>query len=253
MNLHANYSGVLNTIKSHKLCGASESDFLYLVEYHIGYTRRGPLNFGRGYYLRNGTTFKDDILTATGQDFRFPLLVSFVNPVTIVKIPPLETAENPRDLVDEVLDAGTTQEHGVTFRFSIEVGVKEMQRETFEWRRAAASSGRQDNEEGTGHKVKSLYTLHRLAHGYTAASTSTSPPSSGVAGAPDVVAMLAFNSVLSFTHLFTLELKGAGLTGELGDRWTLTAVTTALTIHLLRQLGKTPGASAGSPQKSNGK
>ncbi|KAK4125410.1 hypothetical protein N657DRAFT_678539 [Parathielavia appendiculata] len=61
MNLYANYSGALglSAMKSHKLCGPTESNFLYLVECHFGYTPRDPLNFGRGYYLRNGTSLKD--------------------------------------------------------------------------------------------------------------------------------------------------------------------------------------------------
>ncbi|KAK4242309.1 hypothetical protein C8A03DRAFT_29572 [Achaetomium macrosporum] len=252
MNLYANYSsaGVLSAMKSHKLCGATESDFLYLVEYHLGYTPRGPLNFGRGYYLRNGTTFKDPILAATGEEFPIPLLVSLFNPTTIVKLPPLDMAKNPRDMVDEVLRAGASKKHVVIFSFTIEVGVKRMQRESFEWRKAPAAPG-EKQEEG-GHKVKTRYILHRLAPGYPAPSPSASSTAEQTDSDSDVVAVLACNHFLSFTHLFTLELKGAGLTGELGDRWILMVVTTALSIHLLRQLGKTGKVTVGAAQKIHG-
>lgn len=251
MNLYANYTGVLSSIKSHKLCGAAESDFLYLVEYHLGYTPRGPLNFGRGYYLRNGTTFKDPILTATGEDFPIPLLVSLFDLMTIVKLPPLDMAKNPRDMVDEVLRAEKSKEHGIAFCFAVEVGVKSMQRESFEWRKATAAPGERQGENG--HKIKTRYTLHRLAPSCPATSTSTSSTSKRAASYAETVAVLGFNHILSFTHLFTLELKGAGLTGELGDRWTLMVVTTALSIHLLRQLGKTGKATVGAAQKIQGK
>ncbi|KAL2139846.1 hypothetical protein VTI28DRAFT_4643 [Corynascus sepedonium] len=226
MNLYTNYSsGVLSAIKSHKLCGATPNDFLYLVEYHIGYTSRGPLNFGRGFYLRNGMTFKDPILAATGEKSQVPLLGSFFDSETLVKLPPPDMNRNPREMVDEVLRTEITREHGVTYRFTVEVGTRWMRRETFEWRRV--SSGRR---EPGAHKVRARYTLQRLAADPRAPSTT--------------VAELAFDEVLSITHLFTLELKGAGLTGELGDRWTLMVVTTALSLHLLRQTGKAEKAAA---------
>jgi hypothetical protein len=252
MNLYANYSGVLSAIKSTKLCGATESDFLYLVEYHLGYTPRGPLNFGRGYYLRNGTTFKDPILAATGKEFPIPFLVSLFDPKTIVKLPPLDTGKNPRDMVNEVLRAGTGKEHVVAFRFTVEVGVKRMRREDFEWRKVTATPGEKQGEGG--HKVQTRYTLHRLApQSGPAPNASTSSAAQQTDGANETLAVLAFNHVLSFTHIFRLELQGAGLTGELGDRWTLMVVTTALSLHLLRQLGKTGRATVGAAQRIHGK
>ncbi|KAL2179648.1 uncharacterized protein P884DRAFT_256922 [Thermothelomyces heterothallicus CBS 202.75] len=237
MNLYANYSsGVISAIKSHKLCGATPNDFLYLVEYHIGYTARGPLNFGRGYYLRNGMTFNDPILAATGEKSQLPLLGSLFESETLVKLPPPDMNQNPRDMVDEVLRTEISREHGVTFRFSIEVGTRRLRRETFEWRKVTGPTGRRDPG---GHKVRARYSLERLPLNPRAPSTT--------------VAELSFNDVLSFTHLFTLELKGAGLTGELGDRWTLMVVTTALSLHLLRQLGKAEKVSGlGDAEKVDG-
>ncbi|KAK4246839.1 hypothetical protein C7999DRAFT_15043 [Corynascus novoguineensis] len=241
MNLYVNYSGILSAVKSYKLCGAVESDFRYLVEYHLGYTPRGPLNFGRGFYLRNGKNFRDPILAATGEQFPLPLLVSLFDPETVVKLPPLDMDKNPRDMVDEVLRAATSKEYGVIFRFTTEVGVKRMQRESFEWWKERAAGG--GTQEEGGHKVKTRYTLHRLASSTT----------EDIDGDCDLVAVLSFNHVLSVTHVFTLEMKGTGLTGELGDRWTLMVVMTALSLHLLRQLGKTGKATVGAAQKIYGK
>jgi len=251
MNLYANYSGLFSAIKSHKLCGARENDFLYLVEYHLGYTSRGPLNFGRGYYLRNGMTFRDPILAATGGNFPLPRLISSFDPTSLVKLPPPDMGKDPRDMVDEVLRTGTSEEHGVTFRFTIEVGARSMQREEFEWRKVPKAPGEKRDESASGYKVRTRYTLHRLAPGYPASSPSAYSPAKYIVDSDcEPVAVLAFNDFLSFTHLFTLELRGAGLTGELGDRWTLMVVTTALSLHLMRQLGKTEKGTVGAAQKT---
>ncbi|KAH6853212.1 hypothetical protein B0I37DRAFT_358777 [Chaetomium sp. MPI-CAGE-AT-0009] len=124
MNLYGNFSGVLQTFTTQKLCGATGDDFLYLVELHFGYTTRGPLHFGQGFYLRNGTTNKDPILAAAGDEYPIPYLIKLFDPKTSIKLPPLDTEKNPRDMVTEILHASSGKEYGVTFRFAIEVGIK---------------------------------------------------------------------------------------------------------------------------------
>jgi hypothetical protein len=223
MNLYANYSGVIKATKTYKLCGATAQDILYLVEVHFGYTPRGPLNFRRGLYLRNGTRFRDPILAAAGEVVRFPFLFNLFETNTAVLMPPLDLERNPTDKVTELLHATTTAEHSVAFRFAIEVGVKRMEREMFEWRKA------KDGE-------KTRYSLYRLEAAESAPTSSAAPL---VGGAAEVLAELRFGNVASFNHLFTLELKGDGLTGELGDRWTLMVVMTALDILWLRYYGRT--------------
>jgi hypothetical protein len=59
--------------------------------------------------------------------------------------------------------------------------------------------------------------------------------------------------VLSLNHLFTLELKGAGRTGELGERWTLMVAMTALAIHWQRYYGKTNKTMVSAAQNFDGK
>ena len=195
--------------------------------------------------------FKDPILTATGEEFPIPLLVSFFSRDTIVKLPPLDEEKKPRDMVDEVLRSGSSKEHGVTFGFTVEVGVKRLRRESFDWRKSRAPSGGKP-EEG-GHTTKTQYTLHRLAPGCPAPLSSTSSTSEQPDGDYEAVALLSFNHILSFTHYFTLELKGEGLTGELGDRWPLMVVTTSLSLHFLRQFGKTGKATVGAAQAIHSK
>jgi hypothetical protein len=64
MNLYANLSGIFSALTTLKLCGASESNLVYIVELHFGYTPRGPPNFRPGYYLRNGITMQDPVLAS---------------------------------------------------------------------------------------------------------------------------------------------------------------------------------------------
>lgn len=251
MNLHANYSGVLQAMTTHKLCGATPDDMLYLVEVHFGLTPRGPLHFGRGFYLRNGTSLKDPILAATGEVFRLPVLVSLFDPRTSVLLPPLDWDKNPRDKVQKIMSAISTKEHGVIFRFTVETGDKKLRREKFEWRKL------KDKEEATGTEKGSQYRLYSSASRPTGsssgqASSSSAPPpvvpeldEEG----EEVLAELRFTRLFSLTHLFTLELKGAGQTGELGDRWALMVVMTSLAIYFLRQNGKTHKATVKAAEK----
>ena len=248
MNLYYNFSGVLSALKTHKLCGATESDFLYLAEVHFGYTPRGPLNFGRGYYLRNGPTSKAPILAAVGDEFRVPYLAALFDTETVVMLPPLDREKNPTGKVTEVMRSVVGKGHGVAFRFAVEVSEEKMKREEFEWRKM---TGKQDSGEGglTG----SWYTLLRLAPGCPVASSSKAPPPPLADEDCDIVAELVFGSNMLAKHIFRLELKGAGLEGELGERWTLMVVMTSLGLWYLRQLGKTHKSTVGAAQKMHSK
>jgi hypothetical protein len=259
MNLYVNYSGVFTALTSHKLCGATETNVLYLAELHYGYTSRGPLNFGQGYYLRNGPSSKDPILAATGSRHSVPLLVILFDPKTDVFLPPLDIEKNPRDLVTETLRSTASKEHGVAFRFCVEVGVKRRKREEFEWRKEA---GKQEaNNGGHGDAKGTRYTLIRLAPSGSpavaassaAASSSSSPQCTSGDGGCEVVAELLFRNLWSVKHIFSLELLGAGRTGELGERWNLMVVMTTLSIQFMRQVGKTKQATIGVAQKLHSK
>ncbi|KAK4142487.1 uncharacterized protein C8A04DRAFT_13193 [Dichotomopilus funicola] len=239
ITLHSNLTnGLLQALTTHKLCGADPNNMLYLVEVHFGYTPRGPLHFGRGFYLRNGTRFQDPILAAVGEVFRLPLLVSLFDPRTSVLLPPADWEKNPGNKVDEILQATVRKDEGVVFSFEIETGEKKVGREEFEWRKLR-EKGEATTEKGSQYR---LYWAgsHSASLLSSQPSSSTQPPALDIENEDEeVLAELRFNSLFSFTHLFTLELKGAGKTGELGDRWALMVVMTALGIHWLRQNGKT--------------
>lgn len=243
MNLYGNFSGILEALKTQKLCGATENDILYLVEVHYGYTTRGPLHFGQGLYLRNGATTKDPILAAAGDELPIPYLIKLFDPKTAIKLPPLDTEKNPRDMVTEILRASTDKEHGVTFRFAIEVGMKKRQREEFEWRKVKGP------KDVGGHETQNRYTLYRPTSNPSVASSSSAPAPND----SQIVAELAFRNVMNVKHIFTLELLGAGLTGELGDRWTLMVVMTSLGLHWVRQNGKSNKAIIGAAQMIHSK
>ena len=248
MNLYANYSGVLNALTTHKLCGTTESDFLYLAEVHFGYTPRGPLNFGRGYYLRNGTTAKAPILAATGDEFPLPYLAALFNPKTVVMLPPLDMEKNPTGKITETMRSTVDKAHGIAFRFAVEVGEEKVRREEFEWRKMAGKA-----DGGEGDMKGSWYTLLRLAPGCAVASSSKAPPPRSTDEDCETVAELVFGSNVFTKHIFKLELKGAGLKGELGERWALMVVMTSLGLYWLRQYGKTHKATVGAAQKMHSK
>lgn len=238
INLYGNPSGVIDVLTTFKLCGADKSDLLYIVEIHQGFTPRGPLHFRPGLYLRNGTSTDARILAAAGDEAREPLLMSTFS-VKSFMMPPLDVEANPRDLVTEIMYA--TANHGaVSFCFSIEVGPRMKCREGFEWRKT------RERNAGTQH---SRFILTRLPPPST--PTSSAPPPQE--DESEILAELVFGNVMSLNHLLSLELKGAASSGEMGDRWNLMVVATALRLYWLRAYGKTNRAVVGIGKKLRGK
>ncbi|KAM7191371.1 hypothetical protein V8F33_008974 [Rhypophila sp. PSN 637] len=258
ISLHSNFSGLTTAFRSLRLCsGASRDDLLYLVDIHYAYTPRGPLNFRPGLYLRNGVTNKEPVLAAAGDETRLPVWISTFSLESVILLPPVDLeAKNPtRDLVEEILRASTTStaaseieggtKRHVTFRFAIEVGVKMRERDEFEI----------DSENTTtkGHRFVLLRCPRPAARSIESMSSpSSEQPAGDVPEQGQILAELVFANVMSLTHIFTLELKGAGLTGELGNRWTLMVVMTALRIYWLRTFGKTGKAAIWAGEKVRG-
>ncbi|EGO53994.1 hypothetical protein NEUTE1DRAFT_68315 [Neurospora tetrasperma FGSC 2508] len=242
INLYGNFSGVIDAVTTMKLCGADKNDFLYVVEIHHGLTPRGPLHFRPGLYLRNGTKTNAPILAAAGDEDREPLLMSTFSVKSLIMLPPPPDVEvkNPRDLVTEIMYAKKTSDGTVSFRFSIEVGLKMKSREEFEWRKLTGK-----DKTNTQH---ARFILVRPPPSSTSASSSYSTQEE-----IEVLADLTFCNVMSVNHLFVLELKGAAASGEMGDRWTLMVVVTALRLYWLRCYGKTNKAVVGIGQKLRGK
>lgn len=161
----------------------------------------------------------------------------------------------------------------VTFHFAIEVGVKMRmrEREEFEWvdvsslgrssssktaptpvahdsrgtSSSASAAADPDTTKGTRFvllrcpRPPRTATSTRRSESAPSSSLSSSKAAQNFADQDQILAELVFTKAMSWNRLFSLELKGAGRTGELGDRWTLMVVMTALRIYWLRSYGKT--------------
>ncbi|KAL2163915.1 hypothetical protein VTH06DRAFT_3127 [Thermothelomyces fergusii] len=236
LNLYGNLSGMVDALTTLKLCGAAKNDLLYVVEIHHGFTLRGPLHLRPGFYLRNGTSTDAPILAAAGDEAREPLLMSTFSVKSLIMLPPLDVEANARDMVTEIMHATRTGDGAVSFRFAVEVGPQMKCREQFAWKKVGT---------GNGH---SRFVLVRLG-----------PPSAPPSPAPsaqeegEILAELLFRNVMSLNHLFSLELKGAGCSGAMGDRWTLMVVLTALRLYWLRAYGKTNKVVVGIGQTLRGR
>jgi hypothetical protein len=226
MNAYAQWG----QFKSFNICGATEEDRLYLVEVHTGYSASGPLGRRPGVLLHNGTSKKDPILAAAGDESQFAARAYSFNNESIILMPPLRgsTAAQTGDFVTERMRASVSSGQ-VTFDFDIEVGSGDkLRQERFQWRKIKKGTDGSAKEGG--------FTL--VAANSGAPSTPSSSSSTNADG--HVVALLMWRKLFpTFKHAFTLELFGRGLSGELGERWRLMVVMTALRLWTIRVKGKT--------------
>jgi hypothetical protein len=227
--------------KTLNLCGATRQDRLYLVEVHTGYSGKGPLGTRPGVLLHNGMTKNDPVLAATGDVSQFAARMYAFNNESIILMPPLSGASRKVEFVTEQMTASVDSAGQVVFRFAIEVNDgKTTRREPFEWRKI--EKGTDDAAKEGGFRL--------VASGRSQPATSGASSS---AGADDVVALLMWHKMLSTSgHLFTLQLLGRGASGELGERWTLMVVMTALRLRMIRVHGKTAKGVVAVGQKAQG-
>ncbi|KAK2040480.1 hypothetical protein LZ31DRAFT_42291 [Colletotrichum somersetense] len=215
-------------IKTLFLCGASRDERLFVVELHMGFSRKAPLGARNGLLLRNGTSNKDAVIAAAGDDVPFAVRVYALDkPITIVRLPPLKPRANPCGMDTEVMRAGLAG-NDVVFLFSIEVGEKQ-QRERFEWREIKKGGG--DATEPGGFRLVQVSNRRKGT-----ASTSCC----GAASDAEVLALLLWSPGLpKMTHPFSLQLQGRAM--SMGNRWSLTVVMTALRLwelHIQSKVGQ---------------
>lgn len=216
-------------LKTFDLCGASRDERLYVVESHSGFSGRKPLGTRPGLVLHDGTSRKDPILAAAGNESPGRSL----NPDTIVLLPCLDPREESSTMAIEKMRLATT---AGSLRFSIEVG-EEMQREEFEWRKI--KKGQDNNAESGGFRLVRLSSGSQRAGSNSVSNSgnikipsSLSPPEGGW----ETVAILAWTMKwIGSTHGFTLQLMGRE---KLGNRWALMTVMTALRLFSLHVSGK---------------
>jgi hypothetical protein len=249
MNGYYTYS--LGGLKPITLCGANEEDRLYRVEMHSGYSMKPPLGTRPGVHTHNGPSFKDPIFAAAGDVSMMATKYYRFSLDGIILLPPLDDAMNSNMdyMVTETMRARTVQDDkdAVAFRFKIEVGSaasEKRQREEFEWR----SVRKRDKDPDMGFGGFKLLHLSpdresagnkSSASGPAAPASSVSQPADQAGGEDKVVAILAWSKLTAIKHAFSLQLKGHGLSGLLGERWTVMVVATAVRLWVLHGTGKT--------------
>ena len=250
MNAYYIYGFSADSAKTFKLCGENESDFLYRVEAHFtGFSRSGPLGSRPSIILHNGTSRKDPLLAAAGDPPAALSMIYGVNPSSIIMMPQMHPGPGATtsDLATEILLAVTVPtDKGVAFRFAIEVGTGKGDREQFEWRKIKDPVTKKG-----GYK---LVRPSRERAGDSSAAGSSSQAASPSSAGDETLALLTWPKGWSWFKLaFTLEFKGSGLTGELGERWTLMAVITAIRLLVLRFGGKTAKWQIATAEKARGR
>jgi len=247
MNAYYIYEFSVNSAKTIKLCGEKESDFLYRIEVHTGYSMSGPLGSRPGVILHNGTSRKDPLLAAAGDESQTSSTIYGMNPRSIVLMPRMHLGPGAttNDLFNEMMLAATVPtDKGVAFRFAIEVGIEKVYRESFEWRKIKDPVTKKG-----GYKL-----VRQPCEGAGGQATGSSSQAASSHGEEETLALLTWPKGWSWFKLaFTLEFKGSGLTGVLGERWQLMAVITAARILVLRYNGKTTKGTVAISEKARGK
>jgi len=241
------------------LCGATPDDRLYLVEAHLGYSGKPPLGTRPGLLLHNGMSKNNPVLAAAGDKSQFAARAySFCND-SLVLMPPLPDAGlSPAadgGLVTEWLRASVNGCKEVTFTFSIKVGnplKEDVRRERFEWRKI--EKGTNEAVKEGGYRLVAVEDASETGTEGTPAAGASSSSSSPGTGGQYGVALLSWSKRLSTSRqVFRLELLGRGQSGELGERWSLMVVMTALRLWAMRIAGKTAKPIVSAGQKLAGK
>ncbi|KAL5050522.1 hypothetical protein BDW71DRAFT_216472 [Aspergillus fruticulosus] len=205
LTLHAQWT----KWKSINPCGANPKDRPYLVEMQTGYSGKLPLGMRTGFLLRNGTSSRDPLLAAAGDEA--PGLHAF-SPDGIGECGRMDT---------EIMRAEPDMDNDMAFHFSIEVGAEREQRR---------------RERGRGPKARRKgFKLVRVWSG--ADQQASHLQASG--RDDESVAFLEWAMAWPrLTHTFTLKFAN-GQSGALGGRWTLMVVVTAIRLYTLYVRGKT--------------
>jgi hypothetical protein len=244
MNAH----GQWGKLKSFNLCGATEQDRLYHVDIHTGYRGRPPLGTRPGVVLHAGMSSKAPVLAAAAYDSQWSARIYSFNGESVILMPSLLPATaRTSNFVTGKMTAFVRGGGQVVFSFSIEVSLshgKEPRREKFEWRKFDKDVDETAKEGG--------FKLVRLPSRRSSSTTKLADDTDTDAGS-EVLALLAWRRLFpKFKHAFTLQLLGRGQSGELGERWSLMVVITALRLWALRVAGKTKKGVIAAGRKAAG-
>ncbi|ETS72934.1 hypothetical protein PFICI_15326 [Pestalotiopsis fici W106-1] len=199
--------------------GESKDHPLYAVRTHSGWSGNP------GIVLHNGPSDQDPPLAAAGQENQW-------SRHSFIILPPLpgSSAESSTEFMrTNVGWKNTSQE------FSIEVGIGDnLKREKFEWRQSHGSEIKQLGKCTRGWK---LVRVSAEAAGPGGERNERAPGASS--DGKEIVAVWAFYAGWSMTKSFKFQFLGSGLTGELGERWSVMAVITALRMWYMHFQGST--------------
>ncbi|KAF7537374.1 hypothetical protein G7054_g3779 [Neopestalotiopsis clavispora] len=199
--------------------GESRDHPLYAVRTHSGWSG------SPGIVLHSGPSDKDPPLAAAGQETQW-------SKHSIIVLPPLPGSDAASST--EFMRTNVGWKH-TSYPFSIEVtsgATGRLKREGFEWRQSHGGEIKQLGKCSRGWKLVRL-SAEAAGPGGEREERAHGASSDG----KEIVAVWAFYSGWSMTKSFKFQFLGSGLTGELGERWSVMAVITALRMWYLHFQG----------------
>ncbi|KAK0624120.1 hypothetical protein B0T14DRAFT_517547 [Immersiella caudata] len=236
MTAYCIYSLSLSTFRQFNICAAANKhDILFTAQLSTGFVPHTPLGSRPGIILHNGPTTKDPVLAAAGAESISSSTTMSFNTRSVVILPPVSAPPEatPNAMVTTMMRASRAQEDkGVVFRLSVVVSAEGHRKEEFEWRKVGGL-GAEGKEKG--------YKMLRLA-----------PPGEEE---HEVVGILTWpvGTIEKLTKVFTLELKGGALSGQLGERVVLMMLVTASRLWWMRLKGQTAKGYVAVAEKTHGK
>lgn len=207
----------------------SKDHKLYAVSSYAGLNGAGP---GKpSIVLHNGPSKDDPALAIAGEDDNWSKLAPQARSTFVVNLPPLVPTATRHLTIHgdkETLYAGTfDKNNGTSFRFSVEVARDGgLCREDFEWRRSSK------DELG---EYKSGFKLVRL--GSASGTGGGNEIGKGSSEADEALAVIGFKRFFSVSRPFRIEFVGTSM-HDLGPRWTVMAIITALWLWVLKIGGR---------------
>ncbi|KAI1145132.1 hypothetical protein F4825DRAFT_444682 [Nemania diffusa] len=248
------YQWNISGLKTFFVCAADERDRLFAVEVHTSYSLSGPLGIRPGLHLYNGPSTKAPLLAAAGEPSIGSKNALSFNNISQILLPGLKSS----DLVTETMRAHITPDDHSAWQFCIEVGDgAKMRREAFEWRRVKKTERDDDTHNGGFKLVK----LGPSLEGEAIASSSShnrgiisSSAEELYEARQEVLAIFSWNKFISSPkHPFDLQLMGSGRSDEMGERWVLMVLITALRLWYLHVNGRTKQGVVSVTEKARGK
>ncbi|KAK9771986.1 hypothetical protein SCAR479_11305 [Seiridium cardinale] len=204
--------------------GQSKDQPLYAVRTHTGWSGTP------GIVLHNGPSDKDPPLAAAGDEN------SWSKHSTII-LPPLpgSDAKSSTEFMRTNVSWKT-----VSYPFTIEVGHgPNARRENFEWRQSRGGEIKELDKHSRGWKLVRLR-ANAEGSGGERSARSHGATSDG----KEIVAVWTWHSGWSMTKSFKFQFLGSALTGEMGERWSVMAVITALRMWYLHFAGVSSSGAA---------